>query len=90
MQTYDLFLPIGPDCRVALYLQRFGLRYCAFPLDWQLDYSLGTVLHLLQSGFKDFFREIEYKGIEEVSGKIRVLDKRNCITNIHHFPPDDE
>lgn len=89
MNIYDLFLPIGPDCRCALYLQRIGLRYSAFPLDWQLDYSLSTVLHLFQNGFKDFFIEIEAKGIADVSGKLWVEDKLNHITNIHHFSSDD-
>ena len=31
---YDIAFSVGPRCRPAYYLEKHGLRVCAYPLDW--------------------------------------------------------
>lgn len=56
MFEYDLYIPLDPACRLAYHLQKCGLRRQAFPLDWQITYSLDTVIHLFETEFNDFLR----------------------------------
>lgn len=82
----DFIFSVGPACRPAYYLKTNYLRAFACPLDWQMDYSLKTCLHLFQTGFQTFFVEIEEnlqrKGAHN---NRRIIDTRNSITSIHHF-----
>lgn len=86
MESYDLFLSIGPACRPARYLLYNNLRQFASPLDWQMAYSLDTVIQLFKTSFSSFFCNIsedETKG--GANNKRRVIDKTNNIISIHHF-----
>ena len=55
-------MSIGWACRPAHQLRINGLRDEAFPLDWQKDYSLDTVIHLFETDFVDFFKNIKEEG----------------------------
>lgn len=87
MEFYDLYISIGSACRPAHHLARQGLRVDAFPMDWQKEYSLDTVLHLFETSFEDFFENIEEGRESAAAGNNRtVIDVSNRITSIHHFP----
>lgn len=88
MPDYDLYISIGTACRPAYHLQQNDLRLYAMPLDWVKVYSLDTVLHLFKTGFADFFTEIEEKDWEGANRW--VVDTKNNILSIHHFPKDRE
>lgn len=82
----DLIFSIGPACRPAYHLKQNFLRFFSSPLDYQMEYSLDTVLHLFQTSFSDFFSEIK----EDTSKKgahnnRRVIDVKNSIISLHHF-----
>ncbi len=85
MKEVDIVLPLGVACRPAEYLVEIGLRKKAYPLDWQMDYTLDTVLHLFQTQFKDFFVVIEERGIAPSKKHRRIRDTLNGIESIHHF-----
>lgn len=84
----DFILSIGSDCGPALNLRFNSMRYFSAPLDWMMDYSLSTVLHLFKDGFNDFFSqyEIDKNDPEGSMGMLRVNDTLNHIVSIHHFP----
>ncbi|SCY71400.1 DUF1796 family putative cysteine peptidase [Butyrivibrio sp. INlla14] len=85
----DLMIPIGMRCRPAENLKLNYLRDFSMPLDWMMDYSLDTVIHLFQTGFSDFFRNIELdkeKPLKAAAGMLRINDINNHIISIHHFP----
>ena len=85
----DLIFSIGPACRPAYYLKMNFLRLFACPLDWQMNYSLDTCLHLFQTNFQTFFAEIqEDEHRKGAHNNRRIIDTRNCITSIHHFDSD--
>lgn len=88
MYEADIFMSIGPGCRAIHYLRRNKLTWFAAPLDWQLVYSLDTVLHLYETHFSDFLtdiREIEAKpGAEHRA----IYDVGNDMKCLHHFPKD--
>jgi len=65
------------------------LRVESYPLDWQMLYSLDTVIHLFKTGFNDFFVEIEEDYGDAASNHRRIRDVANDITNIHHFSIDE-
>lgn len=90
MYYCDFILSIGPHCRPAVNLRLNQLREFSSPLDWMMDYSLDTVLHLFRSGFRDFFTEYELDSAEPdgAAGMLRVNDTLNGIVSIHHFPAD--
>ncbi len=86
----DLILSIGSNCRPAINLKLNGLRKFSAPLDYMMNYSLDTVIHLFRDGFKDFFSEYEIDS-ETPKGAVgmrRVNDTKNHIVSIHHFPED--
>lgn len=82
---FHFIMSIGPDCRAARHLQEHGLRTQASPLDWQMTNSLPPVLHLVRTSFQDFFEEIEDTQ-KQVDEHRFVLDTKNQIKSIHHFP----
>lgn len=85
----DLIFSIGPACRPAYHLKQHFLRLFSCPLDYQMSYSLDTVLHLFHTSFKDFFAEIiEDKTKKGARNNRRIIDTANNITSIHHFPCD--
>lgn len=88
MESYDIFLSIGPACRPAWHLRAHNLRQFAAPLDWQDGYSLDTVIQLFKTSFSSFFRDITVDG-EFVRGdecNRRVIDTTNHIVSTHYFP----
>lgn len=85
MEVYDVYMSIGWACRPAHQLRINGLRDEAFPLDWQKDYSLDTVIHLFETDFVDFFKNIKEEGIGDENSR-RVIDIDNHIISLHHFP----
>ena len=85
----DLIIPIGNDCRIAIYLDRLKLRKYAFPLDWMLNFSFNDILQLFSTDFKTFFTDISLnKDIKNGDNKLVVMDNRNKMLSLHHFPPD--
>lgn len=86
METYDLFLSMGSACRPARHLLNNNLRKFASPLDWQMQYSLDTVIQLFKTSFFSFFCNISEDAERSGTGKYRcVIDETNNITSIHHF-----
>ena len=81
----DFVMSVGPACRPAQQIKHAGLRFTAAPMDWMQLYPLGAVTHIFETGFADFFAEIE--DISPVAGKKhrRVVDTKNDICSIHHF-----
>lgn len=87
MRVYDLYIPIGIACTPAIYLNDNDLRIRAYPLDWQMSYSLDTIIHLFKTSFNDFFREITEDSLNKGNGENRqVIDTKNSIISLHHFP----
>lgn len=82
----DLIFSVGPACRPAYHLKTNYLRSFACPLDWQMDYSLDTCLHLFRTGFQTFFAQIrEDTAKKGAHDNRRIIDTSNSITSIHHF-----
>lgn len=85
----DLIFSVGPACRPAYYLKTNFLRTFACPLDWQMNYSLDTCLHLFQTKFNTFFSEIEEDPRKKgAHNNRRIIDTRNSITSLHYFDSD--
>lgn len=83
----DFIFSVGPACRPASFLKEDMMRVVASPLDWQMNYSLDTVLHLFETGFSDFFLDIAEDVNRSGAGENRyVTDIKNQIVSIHHFP----
>ena len=49
-----VFVPLGCDCMVALQLREQGLRFEAFPFDWNFSFLLDKVIQLLNDDFQYF------------------------------------
>lgn len=79
----DLVIPFGVGCQPAYYTQKFGMRICAFPLDWMMLYRLDKVAHLFETNFNDFFLNV--KEIESDTKHRKIEDTLNLITSVHHF-----
>lgn len=84
----DFVMSIGPACRPAQQLKTAGLRFTAAPMDWMQQYPLEAVTHCFQTGFSDFFAQIEEIPQEKPRKFRRVVDRGNDICSIHHFPAD--
>lgn len=82
----DFVMSVGPACRPAQQIKQAGLRVTSAPLDWMQLYPLTAVTHCFQTGFTDFFEEIEDITPEEGKKNRRVVDVSNDICSIHHFP----
>lgn len=50
-----IIIPIGVDCGLATLLNKYGLRYCSFPFDWNMTYN--GVSSCFNDNFKDFIPE---------------------------------
>lgn len=83
---FDFVMSVGPACRPAQQIKEAGLRFTAAPMDWMELYSLETVTHLFQTEFADFFTEIREEAPDPTRKNRRVVDVKNDITSIHHFP----
>ncbi len=79
---------IGNACRPCYYLKKYNLRVQSAPLDWMMQYSLNTVIHLLETQFVDFFEEIEVMPNKHCGNNLYVKDIKNNIISIHHFRKD--
>lgn len=82
----DVVISVGNHCQAAWYMQEYGLRKFASPLDWMKGYSLESVYNLFKNGFKDFFcdhYEDELKAKEKDSRW--VIDKNTGMISMHHF-----
>lgn len=90
MHYYDLYLSIGYACRPSYHLKVNDLRNGAYPLDWQLAYSLDTVIHLFKTNFVDFFVDIEEEQAAIENKNRRIRDVKNDIISIHHFSKNME
>ena len=53
--TADYFIPLGPACRPAYWLQRTGLRQCSLPFDWLGLYDLNLIVRTLHEGVRFWF-----------------------------------
>ena len=85
-ESYETVFSVGPACRPAFHLQYNHIRTSAFPLDWQMGYSLDTVIHLLKTNFSDFFLDIREDAQRSKENNCRyVIDYKNQIISMHHF-----
>lgn len=84
---FDLVLSVGPACRPAQQIKAAGMRFTAAPMDWMELYPLSTVVHLFGSAFSDFFVDIQEEAVPHGKNR-RVVDLKNQVTSIHHFPAD--
>ena len=82
----DFVMSVGPACRPAQQLKHAGLRFTAAPMDWMQLYPLEAVTHIYATGFEDFFAEVEDITPEAGKKHRRVVDTKNDICSIHHFP----
>lgn len=81
----DCAFSVGHDCACALWLRNYGLRYQSSPLDWMYDYSLSTVAHLFETGFKDFFKQVRVDKNKTFNNHVYVYDTKNNIESRHHY-----
>lgn len=82
----DVVISVGNHCQAAWYMQEYGLRKFASPLDWMKYYSLQSVYNLFQSGFKDFFSHHYEDEIKAKENDCRwVIDKNTGMISRHHF-----
>ena len=81
----DFVMSVGPACRPAQQVKHAGLRFTAAPMDWMQLYPLGAVTHIFETGFADFFAEIEDITPDPTKKHRRVVDTKNDICSIHHF-----
>jgi len=88
MHYYDVYISVGIACRPAYHLKLNNLRDEAYPLDWQMEYSLHTVIHLFKTKFVDFFVNLEEDDAGGDSKNRRIKDITNNIVSVHHFPRD--
>ena len=91
IEIYDLYMSVGIACRPAMQLVKNDLRFESAPLDWQMSYSLDTVIHLFNTKFDDFFSSIieDEKREDEIENRW-IIDTKNHIISIHHFPKSIE
>lgn len=82
----DFVMSVGPACRPAQQVKHAGLRFTAAPMDWMQLYPLQAVTHIFETGFGDFFAEVEDITPESGKKNRRVVDTKNDICSIHHFP----
>lgn len=88
---YDMAFSVGPRCRPAYYLEKYGLRSYAYPLDW-LVCSLDTTVHLHKTQFSDFlesYKNYPKKARPEKNTRY-VLDDKNHIRFLHHIMLDKD
>lgn len=85
----DFVMSVGPACRPAQQIKHAGLRFTAAPMDWMQLYPLQAVTHIFATEFADFFAEIEDITPEPGKKNRRVVDTKNDICSIHHFPAKD-
>jgi len=85
----DFVMSVGPACRPAQQIKHAGLRFTAAPMDWMQLYPLEAVTHIFSTEFSDFFAEIEDITTEPGKKNRRVVDTKNNICSIHHFPAKD-
>ncbi len=85
----DYTVSLGEECRPAHYLRIFRLRLCSNPLDWMMEYSLATALHLLQTDFLHFFKNVNDISAIRDNGSFSnrfVRDVDNGVVSMHDFP----
>lgn len=82
----DVVISVGNHCQAAWYMQEYGLRKFASPLDWMKGYSLESVYNLFKNGFKDFFSHYYEDEIKAKENECRwVIDKNTGMISRHHF-----
>lgn len=84
-EIFDMFISVGIACRPAHHMKMCKLRAESYPLDWQMSYSLDTVIHLFETSFEDFFCDIKELAKPGQGNNRRVEDVTNHIVSIHHF-----
>ena len=85
----DCIFSIGNNCRPAHYLRENNLRTNSAPLDWMMKYSLDTVIHLFETKFTDFFKNIKEIPTKNSVKNRTIIDTKNNITSIHYFEKSD-
>lgn len=68
-----IIIPIGVDCGVAGFLNKYGLRKCSYPFDWVVSYN--GVSKCFEDNFTSF--------IPDVSGEL-VFNKYD-MSFVHDF-----
>ena len=84
----DFYVNIGPNCQVTYWMKKCDLYTCATPLDWQLMKRWESVIRLFQTGFVDFFTDLEESTTKippKESPHRFIYDNKNHIYCMHHF-----
>lgn len=82
--TADYFIPLGPACRPAYWLQRTGLRQCSLPFDWLGLYDLNLIVRTLHEGVRFWFET--YTETEPEPKTRVVVNETINLRSRHAFP----
>jgi len=75
MKNKELYIPIGIDCSVSHYLRYMGLRYEAFPFDWNVT-PITSALSLIKNNFEGF---MELENLQFLPPTKRLLFEENDL-----------
>ena len=79
MENKNLYIPIGIDCSISHYLRHVGLRYEAFPFDWNVT-PITSALSLIENNFEGF---LEFDNLQFLPPTKRLLFEENdLVVNI--------
>jgi hypothetical protein len=87
---YDVIVPMGSSCVMAIQLRSRNLRQSSFPFDWLLfqdSTNCKTIETLITSHFEDFLA-LEHLRLDETlkrDGRYSVTHQRYPITFLHDF-----
>lgn len=82
----DCFIPLGSACRPTYWLRKRNLRFCSFPFDWMMSFSLNTVLSTIKNGVDSWFEIYEENENKKGIKSRYVTDLKNKIISMHAFP----
>ncbi|QXE03589.1 DUF1796 family putative cysteine peptidase [Terribacillus sp. DMT04] len=97
-KTYDHVISLGYWCDGASQLRNKNLRREAFPFDWMLTPSLGSISSLIRTDFKDYMTMenliaigqsnilVDMDVIDEKNITQVVYDKKYHIASVHDIP----
>lgn len=75
MKNKELYIPIGIECSISHYLRHMGLRYEAFPFDWNVT-PITSALSLIKNNFEGF---MEFENLQFLPPTKRLLFEENGL-----------
>lgn len=84
----DYVISLGCACRPAYHLQQNKLRICSNPFDWMMNYTLETIIDLLNN-FNNFFKNRK-EDFEKSLYYRYVTDLNSGMVSMHSFPKNIE